>query len=204
LKQINKTQLLGYAVLGVSLFTYLGGIQLVPGLFPLSFTGMKLSITVKDSTNNQPIQNAVVTITGIDWQDTGVHVPLNVELEPTDKDGKTGSSISTWGTAYLSIQAEGYETKTSTITAESTVTASKTIKLTPKQPTTENPIPPPEEPEEETPEEPEETNPNTEPPNETPIDVTDNISETIQNYSLFTGLLGIGLITLGQTTEEQR
>ena len=179
----------------------MGGIQLAQAYFPLSFTGMKLSITVKDQSNNQPIQDAHVTITGIDWQDTGVHVPLNVELEPTDRYGKCSASISTWGTAYLNIEADGYNTKTGTITADSTETASKTFKLTPK--TTPNESEPPEEPAEPPQTPPTENITTPEEPTIPPVDVTTNLSETLKQYSLFTGLLGIGLIALGNTEENQ-
>ena len=198
----NKTQITGIIILTLSIFTYLGGLNLVHGIYPLSFTGMKLSITIKDTSNNQPIQGAEVTITGIDWQDTGVHVPLNVKLKPTDSRGKCGTSISTWGTAHLSIQADGYETKTGVLTAESTETVSKTFKLTPK--TIPQPDPPEEPEEPPTQEPPEENTTNTEEPNTPPIDLSPNISTTLRHYSLYTGLVGIGLITLSKTSEEQR
>lgn len=195
MKQINKTQLLGCIILGISLFTYLGGIQLIYGFYPLSFTGMKLKITVKDKQTNQPIKDAVVTITGIDWQDTGTHVPLNVELSPTDNNGECGTSISTWGTAYLRIQSDGYDTATATMSADSTETVTKTIKLTPQALPDEPEDPPPEEPDDSPDETPHE---NKDP---TPIDVSKNLTETLQNYSIYTGLIGIGLITLGAKEE---
>ena len=210
-QNMNKTQILGLALVGLSLFTYMGGPALVSGLFNLSFTGMTLKITVKD-TANKPIQGAVVSITGIDWQDTGVYVPLGVKLSPTDSAGTSGSSISTWGCAYLSITADGYETATGSMSAGSAETVYKTFKLT----KTPEPIPEPDPTPEPEPEPEPEPIPEPEPePDPTPdpapdpepdpdVDVSEDIENVLQTYSMFTGALGAGIFTLGSVKKEEK
>ena len=206
-QNMNKTQILGLALVGLSLFTYMGGPAFVVGFFNLSFTGMRLQITVKD-TANKPIQGAVVSITGIDWQDTGVYVPLGMALSPTGKDGTCGSSISTWGRAYLSVSADGYETATGSMSAGSAETVSKTFKLT----KTPEPIPEPDPTPEPDPEPEPEPIPDPEPdpipePDPTPdpdVDVSDDIENMLQTYSLFTGALGAGIFTLGSVKKEEK
>jgi hypothetical protein len=218
-QKLNKTQILGLALVGLSLFTYMGGPALVGGIFNLSFTGMKLLITVKDSANI-PIQDAVITITGIDWQDTGVHVSLNVELDPTEKDGTSGTSISTWGRVYVSVSADGYVTATGSLSAGSTETASKTFKLTKTPDPVPDPTPDPEptpEPEPDpdpTPEPEPEPDPVPDPdptpdpePDPTPepdVDVSEDIGNMLQTYSIFTGALGAGIFTLGGVKKEEK
>ena len=210
-QNMNKTQILGLVLVGLSLFTYMGGPALVSGLFNLSFTGMTLKITVKD-TANKPIQGAVVSITGIDWQDTGVYVPLGVKLSPTDSAGICGSSISTWGCAYLSVSADGYETATGSISAGSAETVSKTFKLTKTPDPTPDPIPEPEPDPVPEPDPTPEPEPEPDPipdPNPTPdpdpdVDVSDDIENVLQTYSLFSGALGVGLFTLGSVKKEEK
>jgi hypothetical protein len=208
-QNMNKTQILGLAIVGLSLFTYMGGSALVSGLFNLSFTGMTLKITVKD-TASKPIQGAVVSITGIDWQDTGVYVPLGVTLKPTGADGTSGSSISTWGRAYLSVSADGYETAPGSMSAGSAETVSKTFKLTKTPDPIPEPIPDPiPEPEPEPDQIPEpEPDPISEPaptPDADPdVDVTEDIENVLQTYSLFSGALGVGLFTLGSVKRDEK
>jgi hypothetical protein len=204
---------MGLAIVGLSLFTYMGGPSLVSGLFNLSFTGMRLQITVKD-TASKPIQGAVVTITGIDWQDTGVYVPLGIALSPTGKDGTCGSSISTWGCAYLSVSADGYETATGSVYAGSAETVSKTFKLTKTPDPIPEPIPDPipepipdptPEPEPDPIPEPEpEPIPDPTPDPDPDVDVSVDIENVLQTYSVFTGALGAGIFVLGCVKEENR
>ena len=167
-------------------------------LITLSFTVMKLSITIKDTDTNHPIQGAIVTITGIDWQDSGVYVPLGVTLKPTDSTGKCGLSISTWEVTHLSVEADGYETATGSMTASSAETATKTFELTPKQ--TETLI----DEQNETPPDNVQTltNETNETTIETPVDVSSNLTETLQTYNIFAGLPGAGILTLGTTKQE--
>ena len=212
-QNMNKTQTLGLVLVGLSLFTYMGGPALVGGVFNLSFTGMNLRITVKD-TADTPIQDAIVSITGVDYQNLGVHVPLSVELRPTDAQGQASSSISVWGTAYLSVSADGYETATGSLSAGSTETASKTFKLTKTPDPTPDPIPDPDptpdpEPESDPTPDPEpEPDPVPDPePDPTPepdVDVSEDIENMLQTYSLFTGALGAGVFTLGSVKKEKQ
>jgi len=209
LKKSNRTQALGLVLLVISAFTYLGGPALVSGFFNLSFTGMTLKITVKD-TANKPIQGAVVSITGIDWQDTGVYVPLGVKLSPTDSAGTSGGSISTWGCAYISVSADGYESATGSMSAGSAETVYKTFKLT----KTPDPIPDPDPTPEPDPEPEPEPIPDPEPdpipePDPTPdpdpdVDISDDIENVLRTYSMFTGALGAGIFTLGSVKKEEK
>ena len=217
MKHLNKTQIMGLVLVGLSLFTYMGGPALVGGVFNLSFTGMNLLITVKDMSNT-PIQDAIVSITGVDYQNLGVHVPLSVELRPTDAQGQASSSISVWGTAYLSVSADGYETATGSLSAGSTETISKTFKLTKTPDPVPDPTPEPEpEPEPEPTPDPEpdpvpdpeptpepEPDPEPDPTPEPDVDVSEDIENMLQTYSLFTGALGAGVFTLGSVKKEKQ
>ena len=202
-QNMNKTQILGLVLVGLSLFTYMGGPALVSGFFNLSFTGMTLKITVKD-TANKPIQGAVVSITGIDWQDTGVYVPLGMALSPTGKDGTCGSSISTWGRAYLSVSADGYETATGSMSAGSAEIVYKTFKLTKTPDPTPEPEPEPEPIPEPEPEPDPTPDPAPDPEPDPDVDVSEDIENVLQLYSMFTGALGVGLFTLGSVKKEEK
>jgi len=173
---------------------------MVAGLFNLSFTGTTIKITVQDAETQAPIQGAEVTITGIDWQDTGIHIEIRTQLEPTDNTGKTGTSISTWGTIYLSISAEGYQTQTRSIATSSTETVSKTINLSPIQNTNE----PSPNVSDETPTWNNQTNTTNETTSETKLNIDNKVSQTLKTYSIITANLGAGIYLLGTTWKKQQ
>lgn len=206
---MNKTQSVGLLIIGLSLFTYLGGPAVVGGLFNISFMGMKLRITVLCGDTGKPLEGAVVTVTGLDWQDTGTHVDLCFDLAPTDSEGLVGTSINTWGTVYLSVSAPGYLTRSGTMAAGEAETAYKTFQLT-AETIDDDPVEDPEE----TVDDPVEEEPvdetvddsgmdPVEEPVEAPVDVSTPVARTLQTYSMFTGALGAGLTLLGTVQEEE-
>ena len=191
----------------------MGGPSIVRGVYDASVHGMGLRITVLDKETGSPIQGATVSLTGLDWQNTGTHVALNLDLK-TDSTGKVKPGLSMWGTVYLSVSADGYETKTGSMSGGEGSTVSKTFRLTPQtieEPPVEDPVddppvedPPVDDPPVEEPVEDPVDDPGEDPPAEDPIDISEPVIATMQTYSLFTGLLGIGVYLFGTVRREEQ
>lgn len=127
-KNVSTKQMLGVFLLVLSVFTYMGGYQV---LFGSSFLGCKIKVTVRDSDTGGLIEGADVTLTGFDYQDLA-YVSLNMPIGPTDEDGKADASISMWGTYHLTVDADGYDSKSVTISGGAGETAATTVLLDPE------------------------------------------------------------------------
>ncbi len=168
-QSITAKQALGVFFIALSLFTYFGGLNFV---FTTSTLGCSLYVRVKDSETNQPVQGACVNLDGMDYQNLQ-YVTLNMEIGPTDSDGKANAGTSMWGTFYITVSKTGYETKSATLSGGEGATAGTTMYLTPvTEETPEEPEPTePEDPEEPTdPEDPSTPEEPTDPEDETPSD----------------------------------
>lgn len=140
-KNVSKKQTLGVFLLVLSVFTYMGGYQV---LFGSTFLGCRIKVTVKDSDTGDPVKGADVTLTGYDYQDL-FYVSLNMQIGPTDEDGYAGAAISMWGTYHITVDADGYDSKSVTTRGGAGETAATTVLLDPEtvEETPEDPEDPP-------------------------------------------------------------
>ena len=146
---LNRTQMAGLLLVGLSLVTLIAGGALV-GSWLASVEPSGVHIYVRDAETNQHLPKDTVTVTLTGFSYFGVDYPLNVELQAS-KTTPTywGFSSSLYTLYYVSISATGYVTQTGKVSMPQNFIAEYTYRLSPAPPPGEpDPEPlPPEEPE---------------------------------------------------------
>jgi hypothetical protein len=205
MKNMNRTQILGLAIVGLSLFTYIGGAAGLVGSWLAAVEPSGVHIYVRDASTNQHLSAdaVVVQITGFSY--IGVDYPLSVVLRPSSGTPcYWGFSSSLYTIYYVSVSADGYVTQPGTVSMPQNFIKDYTWRLSPTPEPAEEPAEDPvedpvvEEPLVEDPVEEPETNTNMN------NEVVTSLRDTLQTYSLFTGLIGAGVFTLGTVKEEKR
>jgi len=214
-QNMNKTQILGLAIVVLSLFTYIGGAAGLVGSWLASVDPSGVHIYVRDASTNQHLteESVVVQITGFSY--IGTDYPLSVTLRASKTDPTYWSfSSGLYTSYYVSVSADGYVTLPGTVSMPQNFIQDYTWRLsqTP-EPVVEDPIEDPvEEPIAEDPiEDPIVEEPLVEDPDEDPETNTDmndevatSLRDTMQTYSLFSGAFGVGLFTLGSIKKEEK
>ena len=144
-KSLNRTQMAGLILVGLSLITYIGGGAFISSWLA-SVEANGVNIYVKDAETNQhlPKEVVIVTITGCNYM--GYDLDLNVVLKAS-KTTPTywGFSSSLYCLYYVSITATGYVTQTGTVGMPQNFIQEYTFKLSPAPPPGEpepEPLPP--------------------------------------------------------------
>ena len=147
-QSLNRTQMAGLALVGLSLVTLIGGGYAGSWLLAVEPSGVH--IYVQDAETGQHIQKELVAVTVTGFSYMGYDMNLNVVLRAS-KTTPTywGFSSSLYTSYYVSITATGYVTQTGTVSMPQNFIAEYTFRLSPEPPAGEpEPEPlPPEEPE---------------------------------------------------------
>lgn len=209
MKNMNRTQILGLAIVGLSLFTYIGGAAGLVGSWLAAVEPSGVHVYVRDAVTNQYLsESVVVQITGFSY--IGTDYPLSVTLRASNTDPVYWSfSSSLLCSYYISVSADGYVTKPGTVSMPQNFIKDYTWKLSPTPEPVEDPVV--EEPVEDPIEDPVVEDPVVEEPVIDPETNTDmnnevetSLRDTMQTYSLFTGALGAGVFTLGTVKKEEK
>jgi len=121
--------------------------------------------------------------------------------------GTCGASISTWGTFYITISADGYETGSGSFSVGNAESITRAFSLTPTpDPITETPGEEPAQEPELEPETPDEK-PEQETNQETRViqeEIDNAIHQTLTIYAATIGAAGLGTFTLGTIQQEKK
>ncbi|MFH2111689.1 MAG: hypothetical protein ABIJ47_10580 [Candidatus Bathyarchaeota archaeon] len=145
---LNRTQMAGLILIGLSLLSYIGGGFVSSWLLAVDPRGV--NIYVKDAETNKYLVKDLVTVTLTGFTYFGYDYPLDVVLRASKTTPAYWSFSSSLSTAYyVSVTATGYVTQTGKVSMPVNFIQEYTYKLSPAPPPSEpEPEPtPPEEPE---------------------------------------------------------
>jgi hypothetical protein len=200
-QSLNRTQVAGLLLVGLSLVTLIGGEYVSSWL--LSAEPSAVHIYVKDAETGQHIAKELVTVTLTGFNYFGVDQPFYLELRSSrTKPTYWGFTSNLYTSHYVSITATGYVTQTGSVSMPQNSLKEYTFKLSP-EPQAGEPEPepvPPDEPE------PVPLDGSVEAPESNPVDeaVREALGRTTTLLSASLACMGIGVYLLGTVKEEKR